>query len=153
MKTTRYGATLAAMVASALLAGCGMMERSSSGSSYGSAPAGERVKLSGSEEVPASGSSATGSGTVTVAADCSVTANISVTGMTAAAAHIHQGAAGANGGVIVPFTKTGDNIFIAPAGAKMTAEQCAAYKAGNTYVNVHSAAKPGGEVRAQLKGK
>ena len=112
-----------------------------------------RIILSGSEEVPPSGSSAYGSGAVVVAADCTVTANISVTGMTATAAHIHQGAAGANGGVIVPFVKTGDNGFIAPAGAKMNPEQCAAYKAGNTYVNVHSAAKPGGEVRGQLKGK
>lgn len=156
MKTIRYGGTLAAMVASALLAGCGMMEKSSSGSSYGSAPApaGDiRLTLSGSEEVPPSGSSASGTGTVVVAADCTVTANITVTGMTATAAHIHLAAAGANGGVIVPFTKTTDNTFIAPAGAKMNAEQCAAYKAGNTYVNVHSAAKPGGEVRAQLKGK
>jgi len=34
----------------------------------------------------------------------------------------------------------------------MTEEQCKAYKAGNTYVNVHSAKHPGGEIRAQLKG-
>ena len=66
---------------------------------------------------------------------------------------ICQGAAGANGPVIVPFTKTADNTFEAPSGAKMNSEQCAAYKAGNTYVNVHSAAKPGGEVRAQLRGR
>ena len=96
-------------------------------------------------------SSAAGSGTVTVKDDGSVTAKITVTGMTATAAHIHSGAAGSNGPVIVPFTKTGDNTFEAAAGAKMTPEQLAAYKAGNTYVNVHSAAHPGGEVRAQLK--
>lgn len=73
--------------------------------------------------------------------------------MTGTAAHIHQAAAGANGPVIVPFTKTGDNAFGAPADAKMNESQCAAYRQGNTYVNVHSAAHPGGEVRAQLKGK
>ncbi len=146
MKTKKYGGTLAMLVAGALSAGCGMMHNSSGA-------AGERVTFSGSQEVPPSGSSASGSGMVTVGADCSVTANITVTGMSATAAHIHQGAAGANGGVIVPFTKTGDNAFAAPAGAKMSADQCAAYHAGNTYVNVHSAAKPGGEVRAQLAGK
>ena len=32
-----------------------------------------------------------------------------------------------------------------------SADQLKAYKAGELYVNVHSAANPGGEVRAQLK--
>ena len=111
----------------------------------------ENVTLSGKNEVPAVTSSAAGTGTVTVNPDMTVAAKITVTGMTPTAAHIHMAAAGANGPVIVPFTKTGDNTFEAPAGSKMTAEQFAAYKAGNTYVNVHSAANPGGEVRAQLK--
>jgi len=111
----------------------------------------ENVTLSGKNEVPAVTSAAAGTGTVTVNPDMTVAAKITVTGMTPTAAHIHMAAAGANGPVIVPFTKTGDNTFEAPAGAKMTAEQFAAYKAGNTYVNVHSAANPGGEVRAQLK--
>ncbi len=38
-----------------------------------------------------------------------------------------------------------------PEGSKLTDEQYAAYKAGNLYVNVHSAANKGGEIRAQLK--
>jgi hypothetical protein len=109
------------------------------------------VKLSGDGEVPPVKTSAMGSGNVTVKDDKSVTAKITVTGMTATAAHIHMAAAGANGPVIVPFTKTADNTFEAAPGAKMTDEQYAAYKAGNTYVNVHSAANPNGEVRAQLK--
>lgn len=111
----------------------------------------ENVTLSGKNEVPPVDSKASGSGTVTVNPDKTVTAKITVTGMTATAAHIHMAAAGANGPVIVPFNKTADNTFEAPAGAKMTDEQYAAFKAGNTYVNVHSAANPGGEVRAQLK--
>jgi hypothetical protein len=127
--------------------------KSSAPAARASTPGGERVTLSGSNEVPPVSSGASGSGTVTVGADCSVTADIKVSGMTATAAHIHQGAPGANGGVIVPFTKSGDNQFTAPPGAKMNADQCAAYKAGNTYVNVHSAAHASGEVRAQLKGK
>ena len=137
-----------AAAATMLAAGCSHMESMMHGGSSG----GEHVSLSGSHEVPAQSTGASGSGTVTVGSDCSVTAKITVTGMTATAAHIHQGAAGSNGNVIVPFTKEGDNTFVAPPGAKMTEDQCKAYRAGNTYVNVHSAKAPGGEVRAQLKG-
>jgi len=111
---------------------------------------GSGVSLTGSNEVPANDSKASGSGTVKVADDRSVTADITVTGMTATAAHIHQGAKGANGPVVVPFTKSGDNHFVSAPGAKLTEAQYEAYKAGNLYVNVHSAAHPGGEVRAQL---
>ena len=113
---------------------------------------GEQVSLRGASEVPPVTTSASGSGTVTIKDDRSVSAKITVTGMTATAAHIHEAAAGSNGPVIVPFTKTSDNTFEAPAGAKLTDAQYASYKAGKLYVNVHSAANPGGEIRAQLKG-
>ena len=111
----------------------------------------QQITLSGANEVPAVATSATGTGTVTIKEDRSVSAKITVTGMTATASHIHEGAASANGPVIVPFVKTGDNTFAAPDGAKLTEAQYASYKAGNLYVNVHSAKNPGGEVRAQLK--
>jgi len=112
----------------------------------------QQIVLSGSNEVPAVTTSASGTGTVTINPDHTVTASITVTGMTPTASHIHEGAAGANGPVIVPFAKTGDNTFAAPAGAKLTDSQYASYKAGNLYVNVHSAQHPAGEIRAQLKG-
>jgi hypothetical protein len=132
-----------------LLGGCSQMQ-----SAIGiEGMRGENVTLSGANEVPPATTSASGSGTVRVGEDCSVSAKITVTGMTATAAHIHQGAAGANGPVIVPFNKTADNTFEAASGAKMNEAQCAAYKAGGTYVNVHSAKNPGGEVRAQLRGR
>ena len=111
----------------------------------------QQIALSGANEVPAVSTAATGTGTVTIKEDRSVSARITVTGMTATASHIHEGAAGANGPVIVPFVKTGDNTFAAPDGAKLTDAQYASFKAGNLYVNVHSAKNPGGEVRAQLK--
>jgi hypothetical protein len=111
----------------------------------------QTVTLSGANEVPPVTTSATGTATVTIRPDHTVTVKESVTGMTATASHIHQGAAGANGPVIVPFTKTADNTFASADGAKLTDAQYDAFKAGNLYVNVHSAAHPGGEIRAQLK--
>lgn len=146
LRKSTWVAGIALAGAVGMLAGCAQMQGMMGGSGA------QQVSLSGANQVPPLGTSASGSGTVTVGSDCSVKANISVTGMTATAAHIHQGAAGTNGPVIVPFTKSGDNAFVAPDGSKMTEAQCAAYKAGNTYVNVHSAKNPGGEVRAQLKG-
>ena len=113
---------------------------------------GEKVVLTGLNEVPPVATTAAGSGTVTINPDRTVTVIIAVAGMTATAAHIHEGAPGTNGPVIVPLGKTGDNTFAAPDGAKLTESQYASYKAGNLYINVHSANHPSGEIRAQLKG-
>ena len=112
----------------------------------------ETLALAGSSEVPAVTTTATGTAMVTIGADRSVKATVTAKDMTATASHIHMGAAGTNGPVIVPFAKTGDNAFASAADAKLTEEQYAAYKAGKLYVNVHSAKSPGGEIRAQLKG-
>ncbi len=111
---------------------------------------GSEITLSGANETPPVDTKASGSGTVTVNADHTVTAHIKVTGMEATAAHIHMGAPGANGPVIIPFVKSGPNEFSAPPGAKLTDAQYDAYKAGHLYVNVHSAMHKPGEVRAQL---
>lgn len=108
------------------------------------------ASLTGAEQVPPAATSATGSSTIMVGADKMVTGSVQVMGMTATAAHIHEGAKGMNGPVIVPFTKTGDNTFAPAPDAKMTDAQYASYMAGNTYVNVHSAMFPGGEIRVQL---
>jgi hypothetical protein len=113
---------------------------------------GQKITLDGANEVPAVTTSAAGTAIVDIKADRSVTASITVSGMTATASHIHEGAAGANGPVIVPFVKTGDNTFAAAEGAKLTEAQYESYKAGKLYVNVHSAKNPGGEIRGQLKG-
>lgn len=112
----------------------------------------QKVALTGDSEVPAVATTATGTATVDIRPDRSVKVLVVVSGMTATASHIHEAAAGANGPVIVPLTKTGDNTFASADGAKLTEAQYESYKAGKLYVNVHSAKNPGGEVRGQLKG-
>ena len=109
-----------------------------------------KVELTPAQEVPPVKASSSGSGSITVNDDGSVSGSVTAKGFTPTAAHIHEGKAGSNGKVIVPFTKEGDT-FSAPAGAKLTTDQMKAFKAGDLYVNIHSAAHPGGEVRAQLK--
>jgi len=109
-----------------------------------------KITLSGANEVPPVTTSATGEGTISIADDGAVSGSVTTKGIQGSAAHIHMAAAGKNGPVIVPFTKEGDT-YKAPAGAKLTAEQMTAFKAGGLYFNVHSAANPGGEIRAQLQ--
>ena len=107
------------------------------------------VTLSGADEVPPVSTAARGSGGFTIGDDGSVSGSVTTTGVAGTMAHIHMAAKGQNGGVIVPLTKNGDT-YSAPDGAKLNEAQMSAFKAGNLYVNVHSAAHKGGEVRGQL---
>ena len=141
IRKARFPSRVRVLVASMLLAGLG------AGTALG---ADVKVALSGANEVPPVKTSASGSGTITIADDGAVSGSVTATGVAGTAAHIHEGAAGANGPVIVPLTKDGDSYKV-PAGAKLTSAQLASFKAGNLYVNVHSAANPNGEIRAQLK--
>ena len=118
----------------------------------GAAYAGDvKLSLTGAEEVPAVTTTATGKGTITVNDDKSVSGSVTTSGLAGLAAHIHAAAAGKNGPPIITLTKKGDNEWVVPEGAKLTDEQYAAFKAGGLYVNVHTAANKGGEIRAQLK--
>jgi hypothetical protein len=150
MRNALLTGLVSSAIVAAFAAGCAMDHH------HRAAPVpdgGQKVTLTGGNEVPPVATSASGSGTFWVAADCSVKGGVAVKGMAATAAHIHVGAPGANGGVAVPLTKTEDNAFAVPKDAKFNESQCASYRAGNTYVNVHSAAHPNGEVRAQLRGQ
>ena len=108
------------------------------------------VVLNGSEEVPSVVTSARGGGTITVGADRSVSGSVSTTGLNAIAAHIHQGARGQNGPILIGLVKGGESVWSVPAGARLTDAQYDAFKAGHLYVNVHTAAHKGGEIRGQL---
>lgn len=108
------------------------------------------VKLSGAEEVPPVATAGSGGGRFTITDDGSVSGSVTTTGVPGTMAHIHQGARGTNGPVIVPLTKTGDT-YTAPPGAKLTEAQMQAFRAGNLYVNVHTEKNKGGEVRGQLR--
>jgi CHRD domain len=110
-----------------------------------------KVPLSGAQEIPPVTTSASGTGTISVGADKSVHGSVTISGMTAIAAHIHEAAAGSNGPIIIPLSQTGPNVWSVPEGAKLTDAQYEAYKAGKLYYNVHSAAYKGGELRGQIK--
>ena len=66
----------------------------------------------------------------------------------ATAAHFHGPAApGTNAGVVVPFTSAASPI---QGTATLTEAQAADLLAGRWYVNIHTAANPGGEIRGQV---
>ena len=110
-----------------------------------------KVTLSGNQEIPPVTTSASGTGTFTVGADKSVSGSVTISGMSATVAHIHEAAAGTTGSIVIPLTKISDSVWAVPAGAKLTDAQYESYKAGNLYYNVHSAAYKSGEIRGQIK--
>jgi hypothetical protein len=136
------GAGIAALV---LLAGCTTVSNTWNKVWSGA------VALDGAQEVPAVKTTATGSAAIDIKEDRTVSGKVTVTGFTPTAAHIHLGAAGKNGAVIVTLKKVSDTEFVVPTEARLNDKQYQEFKAGNLYVNVHSAAHPGGEIRAQLK--
>ena len=110
--------------------------------------------LRGAEEVPPTASAASGSGILTIdPATRAATGRITLTGLAATQAHIHLGAVGVNGAIIVPLTETpaASGVWVTPANAVLTADQFKAFKQGNLYFNAHSPAFPGGEIRGQIR--
>ena len=120
--------------------------------------------LSGAQEVPPVATAATGEATVVISPDnTTIWYIVEYSGLSGAlaAAHIHTGAAGVNGGVILPLVVSASPMvgtltsadFTASGAVTTFAEAVAAIKAGATYVNLHTAANPGGEIRAQIVAK
>lgn len=143
--TPRMFAGTACMVLAAVLAGC---------SSSDDPPPNVAVKhvvLSGAQENPAVTTAAAGTGSFSIDLDTgAVEGSVTTFGITATAAHIHEAASGVNGPVIVPLTQGPAGVWSPAPGATLSAAQLQALANGNLYVNVHSAANPGGEIRAQL---
>jgi hypothetical protein len=139
---------LLAMAAVIALAGCAQVRDKMPDWMPGSGAI--KVSLSPAEEVPAAKSEGKGSGSFRVAEDGTISGSVTTEGVKGTMAHIHQGAKGVNGPVIIPLAKNGDTYTV-PEGKKLTQAQMDALKAGNLYVNVHSNEYKGGEVRAQLQ--
>lgn len=111
------------------------------------------ASLSGPGEVPANQTAGTG----TLAAVYNTTSHmlswtLSYSGLTgpAIAAHFHGPAgAGKNAKVQVPLK--GSLKSPIKGSAKLTASQAADLEAGRWYVNIHTKAHPGGEIRGQVE--
>ncbi len=106
--------------------------------------------LSGAQEVPPTGSGAGGTAVAWLhEPDNRLVYAVESSGLSSVvAAHIHLGAFGTSGGVEFALNGSGGTYFgVTP---KLTSVQMTALQANNYYVNVHTAAFPGGEVRAQL---
>jgi len=109
------------------------------------------VRLTGRHEVPPVKTMARGYGVIEVAADGTVSGKVSTRGIKATMAHIHEAPAGQDGPVVIPLERGPNGTWLVPAGSKLSPEQYKAFLAGDLYINVHSKAHPGGEIRGQLK--
>ena len=111
-----------------------------------------KATLNGKSEVPANTSAATGNADIDYdAATKKLTWKLTYSGLSgpATAAHFHGPAeTGKNAGVAVAIP----NATSSPAegSATLTDAQAADLMAGKYYVNVHTAANPGGEIRGQV---
>jgi hypothetical protein len=114
-----------------------------------------KATLSSGEEVPPNTSAGKGNADLTLnSATKELSWNISFEGLTgdAVAAHIHGPAdKGANAGVVVNLGTAGQPVKSPLTGkATLTDAQIADLNAGKYYVNVHTAANKGGEIRGQV---
>ena len=109
------------------------------------------VTLNGAQENPAVTTAATGSGVLVIDSESGeISGSINTFGISGSAAHIHTGAVGTNGAILIPLEQSSTGVWTVASGAKLTTEQMDALRAGTLYVNVHTPANPGGEIRGQL---
>jgi hypothetical protein len=111
-----------------------------------------KVTLDSKSEVPPNTSAGTGTADLDYdAASKKLSWKITYSGLSgpATAAHFHgPAAAGANAGVKVPIANPGTSPV--EGSATLTDEQAADLTGGKYYINIHTAANPGGEIRGQV---
>jgi hypothetical protein len=111
-----------------------------------------KVNLNAQQEVPTNDSKGTGAADVTFdPATKALTWTVTYSGLTGepTAAHFHAPAEpGKNAGVVVPIGNKPPSP--AKGTATLTDTQASDLMAGRMYINVHTAAHPGGEIRGQL---
>src|SRR6202140_619737 len=138
MKTRTIFATLA-LGATVALAGPAFAEKM-------------KATLDSASEVPANTSAGKGTADIDFdAATKKLTWKVTYSGLSgpATAAHFHGPAeAGKNAGVALAIPNAGTSP--AEGSATLTDAQAADLMAGKYYVNIHTAANPGGEIRGQL---
>lgn len=105
--------------------------------------------LSGANETISNSSTASGTSMATFNSSTKIlTVTTTYYGITPTAGHIHRGAVGVNGPVIFPFsTLASPIVYSTPA---LSDSEVTNLMANKLYVNFHSTAYPGGEIRAQL---
>lgn len=114
------------------------------------------AKLSGSQEVPAvsTGASGVASFLFNTQRD-SLFINITVANLSGpiTGIHIHEAAKGTNGGVIKDLSTfvVGNVISTVVTGTGLTAEMITKLLSGKYYVNLHTAVNANGEIRGQLE--
>jgi len=144
MIARRFALGSLAAAAAFAFAGCGMMKSDDKGGAM-------TVPLSASNEVPPNSSSGTGTGKVELDGNV-VKWTVTYSGMTGpvTAGHFPGPApAGSNAGVVVPFAGPLASPIV--GSATLTPAQVDQLKAGLWYINLHTAANPGGEIRGQVK--
>jgi hypothetical protein len=148
---------LAAMLA-AVAVGAGVSAVGASGSAqHASKLRVFRVTLAGENETPAGDPVATGSATIRVRPGTKrvcYTLTARDLPSRAVAAHIHRGAAGTPGGIVVPLrTPNANGTAKGCARASRALVRSIAAHPSTFYVNVHTAGFPGGAIRGQLAGQ
>ena len=105
----------------------------------------------GAKETPPNASPGIGVGEFTLLPRNRLQYTVSFSGMIGAvtAAHIHEGAAGTAGPIAFPLVLTGPSTF-SGSNIVLTELGVARLRAGGFYLNIHSSAFPGGELRGQL---